>query len=201
MFAWRERRVLEFPARELGFDDNEAQTHFRSMTETEESPHQELVRRHRKAATVVGALLAFTILLSAVGFFAADRLFRPGDPTLPMALWITILVCGLGAFALRRTKFAAMRLQDIAALRGISGLLRTLQGTTIQLAFLGGAIALLGFIIMILTGNKYDMLRAGGVAVIVLLYCYPTRGSWERVVQGIERKGLVEPSSAKGTIT
>ncbi len=173
------------------------------MTTTpQENIHDELKRRHRTAAMIVGALLALTLILIGIALLAGNSLYRPGDPTLPMALWITILVFGMGAFVLRRARFSAMRLQDIAALRGLSGLLKSLQGTTIQLAFLGGTIALLGFIVMIRTGNKFDMLRAGGVAVIVLLYCYPQRGAWQRLVQGIERKGLVnaEPS-AKGNIT
>jgi len=172
------------------------------MTPAQESTQAELARRHRTAAMVVGAILGLTLALIGIAFLAADSLYRPGDPALPMALWIAILVFGLGAFVLRRARFASMRLNDIAALRGISGLLKTLQGTTIQLAFLGGAIALMGFIVTIRTGNKYDMLRAGGVAVIVLLYCYPMRGAWQRLVQGIERKSIAtNVSSAKGNIT
>ena len=87
------------------------------------------------------------IVLVAIAYFAADRLYRPGAPSTIMGLWIAVLVFGLGAFVLRRTRFAAMRLKDIAALKGISGLLKTLQDTTIQIAFIGGAIALMGFII------------------------------------------------------
>lgn len=171
------------------------------MTPTGESTQEELTRRHRSALMAVLAMLALTLALIGIAFIAGEKLYRPGDPTLPMALWITILVFGLGAFVLRRGRFALMRLQDIAALRGISGLLRTLQSTTVQLAFLAGAIALMGFIITIRTGNKYDMLRGGGVAIIVLLYCYPAKGSWQRVVQGIERKSVVDATSAKGNIT
>jgi hypothetical protein len=174
------------------------------MSTVTETTQQELARRHRASAMVVGALLGLTLALIGIAYFAAESIYRPswaGDPTLPMALWVTILVFGLGAFVLRRTRFQAMRLQDIATLRGISGLLKTLQNTTIQLAFLAAAIALMGFIITIRTGNKYDMLRAGGVAIIVLLYCYPTRGSWTRLVQGIERKGIAGVSSVKGNVT
>jgi len=99
-----------------------------------------------------------------------------------MGLWIAILVFGLGAFVLRRTKFAALRLKDIAAVKGPSGLLKTLQDTTIQCASIGGAIALMGFIITIRTGDWTDMLRATGVAVIVLIYCYPFRSAWQRTL-------------------
>jgi hypothetical protein len=158
------------------------------MAQASENIQEELARRHRTAAMVVGALVGLTIALIGIAFFNAESLHRPGDPSLAMALWITILIFGLGSFVLRRTRLQGMRLQDIAALRGLSGLLATLQATTIQIAFIGGAIALMGFVVTIMTGNKYDMLRAGGVAVIVLLSAYPQRGAWQRLVRAIEQQ-------------
>lgn len=151
--------------------------------------------------TVV-ALLLLTFALTGVAFVAAESIYRPGDPSLAMALWIAVLVFGLGAFAFRRTRFNAVRLQDVAALQGVTGLLATLYGTTVLVAYIGGAIALMGFIITILTGNKYDMLRAGGVAFIVLLYSYPVRSAWKRVVHGIEHTGDANDTQepAKGRI-
>src|SRR5918997_874343 len=159
------------------------------MAQNAESVQTELARRHRTAAMVVGALLGLTVALVGIAFFAEASLYRPGDRSLAMALWITIMVFALGFFVIRRTRFNSMRLQDIAALRGISGLLATLQSTTIQVAFIGGAIALMGFIVTIMTGNKFDMLRAGGVALIVLIYSYPQRAAWQRVVRAIEETG------------
>jgi hypothetical protein len=172
------------------------------MAQTSESIQAELARRHRTAAMVVGALLGLTIALIVIAFVAHESLHRPGDPSLAMALWITILIFGLGSFVLRRARFQAMRLQDIAALRGVSGLLATLQGTTIQIAFIGGAIALMGFIVMIIspTDNEYHMLRAGGVAVIVLIYSYPQRSAWQRIVRAAEQAGNADESPAKGIV-
>ncbi len=170
------------------------------MAQPPESIQDELARRHRAAQLSVIGLLLLTVALIAVAFVATESIYRPGDPTLAMALWIAIAVCGLGAVALRRTRFSAMRLQDIAALRGMSGLLATLQGTTVQLAAIGGAIALMGFIVTMLTGEEGNMLRAGGIAVAVLLYCYPRRAAWQRVVQGIQQTGDADAPPAKGRI-
>ncbi|HEX8707699.1 MAG TPA: hypothetical protein VF723_05510 [Pyrinomonadaceae bacterium] len=172
-----------------------------AQTQTPESIQTELARRHRAAVLVVAGLLVLTLALIGVAFVAEEALYRPGDLWLARALWIAIMVFGLGSFVLRRNRFNAVRLQDIAALRGISGLLATLQGTTVQVALIGGAIALMGFIVTMMTGNRYDMLRAGGVALIVLLYCYPQRSAWQRVVQSIEQAGNVEgPPPAKGMV-
>jgi len=143
---------------------------------------EELRRRHRSAATVVVAFFILDVVLLAIAYFAGASLYRTGDPSIVMGLWIAILVFGLGAFVLRRTKFAALRLKDIAAVKGTSALLKTLQDTTIQVASIGGAIALMGFMITILTGDWTNMLRAAGVAAIVLIYGYPFRSAWQQVV-------------------
>lgn len=170
------------------------------MTQTNSHTEDELARRHRTASMVVHAMMALALALIGIAYVAMSFLHRPGDPSLVKLLWVLILISGLGAFPLRRTRFNATRLQDIAALRGIPGLLATLQGTTIQLAFLGGAIALMGFIMTMLTGEPFDMLRAGGVALVVLLYCYPRRSAWERVVEGIDQTGDADAASVKGKI-
>ena len=159
------------------------------------------MRRHRIAVMVVGGFILLTLVLVVIAFAAHDKLYKPmGDPFFPGALRIAILFFGLGAIALRRTRFAAMRLQDIAGLRGISALLKTLQGTTVQLAMLALAISLMGFIGTILTNNEYEMLRAGLVAIAVLLYCYPRRSAWERVVRGIQQTGDADAPPAKGRV-
>jgi len=153
------------------------------MTPSSESLQNELVRRHRAATFVVVGFLILDVVLLTIAFAAGERIFRPGDRSLAMGLWIAVLVFGLGAFVIRRTKFASMRLKDVAALRGVSGLLKTLQDTTVQIACIGGAIALMGFMITIRTGDWTDMLRAVGVSVIVLFYGFPFRGAWERLVR------------------
>ena len=170
------------------------------MEKISESVQSELARRHRTAAMVIGAMLGLTVALVGIAFFYAQELHRPGDPALATALWITIMIFAFGSFVLRRTRFNAMRLQDIAGLRGISGLLVTLQSTTIQLAFIGGAIALMGFIVTIMSGDYGHMMRAGGVAAIVLIYSYPQKSAWQRVVRAIKETGDANDAPAKGIV-
>jgi hypothetical protein len=140
----------------------------------------ELIRRHKAAATTVAGILVAVVLLSVVSFLGRDYFKQQQNPTLDIALRIAILMLGLGAVVLRRTRFSTMRLQDIGALQGSTGLLATLEKTTIQLALMGAAIAVLGFVDTLVTENDY---WAGLIAVVVLLYCYPTRKSWFRTVQ------------------
>jgi hypothetical protein len=173
-----------------------------SRTQISASAQSELVRRHRLAALVTRAFLVLTIAFIAVALTGRAPLIGQGnpDPTLIVFIRISIVILGIGAVTLRRTRFSAMRLQDIAALRGISGLLATLQNTTIQVALLGGLIAILGFVLMMVTGYPVNMVFIGIAALAVLLYCYPRRAAWQRVVHGIQQEGDANDTPTKGRV-
>lgn len=163
----------------------------------------ELAQRHRAAQVSVLLTLGLTLLLIACAYAGLfmGKAKRP-DPFLRGALSIAIVLFGFGAVALRRTRFAPARLQDIAALRGVSGLLATLQQTTLLVALLGGAIAVMGFIIAMGTGDASDMLRLGVIAIAVLIYAYPRRSAWRRVIaitQTTDGLDAANGSSPKGT--
>ncbi len=142
----------------------------------------ELIRRHKATSRIVGILLAGTVVLALIALLLKGRLTQQQNPSLDIALRITILIFGLGSIALRRTKFSPMRLQDIAALNGPSGLLNTLENTTLKVAVLGAAISAMGFVVTLLTGNSFYTYRASLVGGAVLLYCFPTRSSWQRTL-------------------
>jgi hypothetical protein len=151
--------------------------------ETEVNVEAELDRRHKSTRTTVLALLIGVLLLCALAYVSKRFLTPQNNPSLDIAVRITILIFGLGAVALRRTKFAAMRLQDIAGLKGPIGLLITLQRTTLQVALLGTIIGVVGFVATLLTANDFYAYGAGLVSVFVLLYCYPTRLAWQRALR------------------
>ena len=87
-----------------------------------------------------------------------------------------------------------MRLQDIAALRGLSGLLITLERTTLRVAFLGATIAVIGFVGTLITANDFYSYGAGLVAIAVLWYCYPVRTSWEQAVRRFSPENGSDPA-------
>lgn len=162
------------------------------MDPTSPEAQAELARRHKAAATTVLGLLVATILLSVVAFLAKPYFTANPNVMLDMAVRIVILMLGLGAVVWRRTKFQTMRLQDIAGLAGVSGLLKTLEKTTIQLALLGAAIASIGFVATLMTGNERYTYWAGAIAVIVFVYCYPTKQSWLRAMYRFTEKPVGE---------
>lgn len=169
------------------------------MAQTVESRQGELERKHSAAVRVVGAVFVFTLLLVVLalsGTLAGTLRFNPMTAN---SIRFIIVFLGIGAVVFRRTRFSAMRLRDIAALRGTSGLLHTLQTTTVIVALIGGVIALLGFVISIMTAAGTDMLYLGVIAVAVLLYCYPRRAAWESVVRAAAEGDADPVRAAKGT--
>lgn len=152
-------------------------------TSLPEDVQAELTRRHKSTSTTVLSLLVAVILLCVLAFVSRKFLTQRANPSLDIAVRIAILIFGLGAIALRRTQFAKMRLQDIAALQGASGLIVTLQRTTLRVAMIGAAVAIIGFVATLITGAPLYTYQAGVVAAAVLLYGYPVRSSWEQAVR------------------
>lgn len=136
-----------------------------------------------------------SILLAIAAYISKRFLHEQPNPSLDITLRITILIFGLGSIALRRTRFSTMRLQDIGAISGASGLLRTLEKTTIQVALIGAAISAMGFIATLLTGNDFYTYGATLVAVFVMLYCFPTLSSWRRTLEQFAPV-LADPAAA-----
>jgi hypothetical protein len=159
----------------------------------------ELNRRHKAASTTVLGMIVGAILLAVIAYLSRGRLTVRQNPPLATGILIAMFFFGIGAIALRRTRFAAMRLQDVAALKGASGLLQTLEKTTLQVALLGIANAVVGLIATLMTGDESFTYRGSVVAVAVLLYCYPTKTSWERALKQFAEDGALLPP--KTTLT
>lgn len=151
------------------------------MTQTSDGIQDELARRHGAAVRVVWAVTALTLLLLALALTGTLGGVLEPDPQLGGTLRIVAALFALGAIIYRRTKFSTMRLRDIAALRGPSGLLKTLQATTVRVALIGGGIALMCFVVNLMTRAASDRWLCV-VALAVLFYAYPRRAAWQSVL-------------------
>ena len=153
------------------------------MDPTPQEVQAELWRRHKAAATTVLGLIVATLLLSVVAYLGQPYFSELESRQIDWGFLILVLILGLGAVAWRRTKFNPTRLQDIAGIAGPSGLIRSLEKTTLQLAVLAAGIAVVGFVATLMTGQEFYTYRASAIGVIVLLYSYPSKRSWKRIVE------------------
>ena len=158
-----------------------------SPTGLPEEVERELLRRHKATATTVLSLLVGTLLLCVIAYLSKRFITPQNNPSLDIGVRIVIMIFGLGSIVLRRTRFATMRLQDIGGLGGPTALLKTLEKTTLQVALIGATLSVLGFVATLLTGNDFYTYGAGLIALVILLYCYPTKTSWIRTIQRFAR--------------
>lgn len=152
------------------------------MNEISPEIRSELEKRYRIASYVVIAQIVVTLVLIAAAWIIAQGSENDITSSSLFTLWITILFIALGSFLLRRTLFSWTRLNNIAILKGIPGLLQTLQINAILLGSLGEIIAVIGFLVTTLSGNKWEMFRAGAVAMIVFLANFPRKSVWKKIV-------------------
>lgn len=146
-----------------------------------------LQKRYRTTAFVVLAQIVFTIVLIPVAWFLAVNVENAISPQSVNTLWIAILFIALATFVLRRMLYRWDRFKDIALLKGIEGVLAALQTNAIVLGAMAEIVAILGFLIAVLGGMKFDMFRAAVVALVVFLINFPRRGVWERIVGSLEK--------------
>ncbi|HSK73013.1 MAG TPA: hypothetical protein VK892_15040 [Pyrinomonadaceae bacterium] len=142
----------------------------------------ELDKRYRTAAFVFIAQIVMALVLIAVAWFLAQTSENEATSQSLFTLWLVILFIAVGSFILRRALFNWERLSNIAVLKGIPGLLQTLQNNSILLGSLGELIAVIGFLVAILSGDKWEMFRAGAVAMIVFLANFPRKATWQKIV-------------------
>lgn len=157
------------------------------MQEISAENRTELEKRYRIAAFVVIAQIFTALLLTVAAFFIAQTFENSVTSEGMLALWITVLLIAVGTFILRRFLFSWERLKNTAIVKGISGALQTLQINSILLGSLGEIIAIIGFLVAVLGGNKWDMFRAAAVSLIVFLANFPRRSNWEKITANLEK--------------
>ncbi len=160
------------------------------MEETASENLAELEKCYRLTALIVGApillTLVLTIVLTVVNLFVFPRTESRLSPETIQTLWIVIVFLAVGTFILRRMFFRWERLRDIALLKGVKGLLGTLQTNAIILAASAQMVFVIGLFVALWSGDGFDILRAGIVALILLAINFPRKSVWKKIVTSLE---------------
>lgn len=157
------------------------------MNQISEPNLKDLNARYRTTAIIVGVQIFSTILLIIIAWFLSSQTDNAVTEEAVSALWLTILFIAVGTFALRRFLFSWERLKNTALIKGVAKVISTLQINTIILCAFAEVIAVIGFLVATLSGNKFEMFRAGAVALIVFLINFPRKSVWEKVVANLEK--------------
>ncbi len=146
----------------------------------------ELEKRYRITAFIVAGQIALTIVFIIAAFLIAPSYQNSVSSNDLTPVWVGALFIAVGSFVLRRMLFRWDRLRDVVLLKGVSGLLRDLQKNAVLLGAMAELIALIGFIIAFLSANPYEMLRAGGISLVVFLINFPRKSVWKKIAASLE---------------
>jgi len=146
----------------------------------------ELEKRYRITAIVVAGQIALTIIFIVTAWIIAPGVQNSISSNDLMPFWVGALFIAIGSFVLRRMLFRWERLRDIVLLKGVSGLLRDLQKNAVLLGAMAELIALIGFVVAFMSGNPYEMLRAGAISLIVFLINFPRKSVWKQIAASLE---------------
>lgn len=138
---------------------------------------------HAKASMIVLAFAAFIVLYIAIGIFnISSGSSDVSANDLPYSFYVGAIFLALGSIAYRRAQMRRLRLEAVAALRGVDGLIKHFFQVTLVSAALAEMIGLLAVMISLLGGERGDVIRLGIVALVVELFTYPRRGAWRQAV-------------------
>jgi hypothetical protein len=155
------------------------------MNEISPENLSEFEKRYRATVFIVIAQIFFTILLIAAALLIVSKI-EISDPAQNLStLWVAVVFIAIGSFVLRRLFFNWERLKNIALLKGFSGVLKSLQTSTIILGGIAELVTIIGLIITVFSGNSFDMLRAGAVALIVFLINFPRKSVWKKIITNL----------------
>lgn len=147
----------------------------------------ELEKRYRTTVLIILAQIFVVLFLVAASFLFAFQVDTNLSEQNYTTLWFGVLFIAVGSFILRRMFFTWDRLKNVGILKGVSGVLGTLQRNSIILSIFGLLVGIVGFLLSIFSGSSFEMLRAGAIALVVFLINFPRKKVWKTIVSNLER--------------
>jgi len=144
------------------------------------SLHAQVAVAHRTALILVVAFAMSIIVFGGIGFLLLSVRSTVSRVDVPYGFYAAAAALAIGSIVIRRVQLHRMKLEVVAATRGIEGLIKHLVNSTIVAAAIAEAIGMLALAVAFFGGDKNDVVRLGVVALAVSLYNYPRRSAWQR---------------------
>jgi hypothetical protein len=157
-----------------------------------------VARAHRSASLIVLAIGFSVGIYVAIGLLLLGTARQAASAANYQVQFL--FAAGLLAFAsiaYRRAQFGRVRLEVVATLRGVEGLIKHFAQTTIIAAVIAEVIGLLALVIVFFGGTGRDVLIIGLVGVFVIFTNYPRRDAWLRTANYFEAHLYDDESETK----
>jgi TRAP-type C4-dicarboxylate transport system permease small subunit len=133
-----------------------------------------------------GVRLALIIGLSVLALMLAARFISPstslpGSENLIRPIFIVVIGLGVVAVTIRRLLMSQAMMAKMAP-RGVNALLGRLLMITVICLAIAILVGVMGFAFYLVTGDYEYSWRLGAVSLFLVLYSFPRRGEWERII-------------------
>lgn len=145
--------------------------------------HSRVAEAHNKAKVIVLIFVASIIVYTVAGYLLVSaRQPRALSSTVPIPFYVAALFLALGSIAVRRAQMRRLKLEVVAGLRGIDGLINHFMKISIVSAVLAEVVGMLALVVVFFGGDKMDVIRLGVVGLVVALFAYPRRQAWQQAI-------------------
>src|ERR1700755_1438201 len=107
------------------------------MAEISAENRSELEKRYRTTTIVIAFQIFTVIALIIAAWFAAQNSNNSVSDQTITTLWVTVIFIAVGAFLARRLLFSWERLKNTTLIKGVKGLIQTLQFNSIIIGIMG----------------------------------------------------------------
>ncbi|MEZ5425934.1 MAG: hypothetical protein R2747_06710 [Pyrinomonadaceae bacterium] len=145
-----------------------------------------LDNRYQATMTIYLTQIGLAVVLVLIGFFSPLNLEGSIPENALMPLRVGVIFIAIASIVVRRLLLRWDRLQTVALLKGVRGLLSSLQSNAIILGVMAEIVAVLGFLIAAVSGVRAEILTFGGAALILFFLNFPRKPIWEKIVAKLE---------------
>ena len=134
----------------------------------------------------MGVFLALIFGASAIAFIMVARFIAPatsvpGSEKWVQPIFVAVIVIGLAVVSIRRILMSQAMMLKLAT-GGANAIIDRLSKTTIICLALAELVGILGLVFYLLTGYFDYSWRLGVISLLLILYSFPRRGEWGRII-------------------
>jgi hypothetical protein len=152
---------------------------------------------HRRTSMIVLAIAFSVGIYMAVGLLILSLAKQTDGSANQMQFLIAAGLLAFASIAYRRAQFGRVRLEVVATMRGIEGLLKHFAQTTLIAVAIAEVIGLLALLIVFFGGAARDVLIVGIVGLAVVFSNYPRREPWLKTAKYFDANLYADESETK----
>lgn len=152
------------------------------MTDYISVENQKVIAHRRKT----GVILTLAFAASVLFYLLVARFLPPvsvtsGSENWVKPIYVAAVILGLAVITIRRLFMSQLLLGKVAG-GGVNAVVGRLSTTTIICLSLAELVGLLGLFFYLSTGYYEYSWRLGVISLALILYSYPRRGEWDRII-------------------